>query len=246
MQSSTVQHEREVAAQRSSRPDGAGLRPDPPSPPALRLRRPGLRDPRLLLGLVLVGLSVALGSLLVSSAARTSPVLAAREPLVPGDVLDAEDLVVREVRLGGDDDLYLPADAELGERVVVTRTVGAGELVPWSAVSTEADLALRPVAITPEGPLSSGIAAGATVDLWFVPEPGRGEPDVEAADEAAPRELATGVTVSEVSESTRFSVGSGVTVHVLVGTDVLADVLAALAAEGSVEVVHVPGGASGS
>lgn len=42
---------------------------------APRLRPPGWRDPRLLTGIVLVAMSVALGSWLVASAGRTVPVL---------------------------------------------------------------------------------------------------------------------------------------------------------------------------
>jgi hypothetical protein len=210
---------------------------EPVSPSALRLRRPGWRDPRLLLGLVLVAVSVALGSLLVSAAARTSPVLVAAGPLVPGDVLDADAVQVRHVRLGGDEQLYLAPDHDLDGAVVV-RTVGDGELVPRAALVPEADLGLRPVAITPSGPVASELAAGETVDLWFVPAAPTGSDDgVEP-----PRELAAGLTVAEVSEQARFAVGGGTTVHVLVDVETLPEVLGALAADGSVEVVHVPGG----
>src|SRR5665648_686996 len=47
----------------------------PSSPPAVRLRRPGWRDTRFLVGLVLVALSVAMGAAAFSAAARTVPVL---------------------------------------------------------------------------------------------------------------------------------------------------------------------------
>lgn len=223
--------------------------PHPPmSPAALRLRRPGWRDPRLLLGVVLVAGSVALGSTLVTAAGRTIPVYAAAEALVPGDVLDVDALRVREVRLGEADTAYLPADAPPPEGLVVTRTVGAGELVPRSAVAPEADLGLRPVAIEPDGALPGGLAAGASVDLWFVPAASsqhlatgaggtaRGDGAVE------PELLVAGVTVAEVSEPRAgLAVGGAVTVHVLVPAADLSTVLAALAADGSVEAVLVPG-----
>lgn len=215
--------------------------PEPTSPPAVRLRRPGWRDPRLLGGLVLVAGSVALGSGLIAAAADSVPVYVALEPLVTGDVLDPAALAVREVRLAESLPQYLRADRELPDRPVVVRTVDSGELVPVSAVASSPDTGLRPVAIMPAGPLPSGVVKGSTVDLWFVPDRGPGTDPVIAE----PFELAAGLIVSEVSSASGggFSVGSGTTVHVLVPAPDLAEVLAARAAAGSVEVVHVPGAA---
>ncbi|NCT91375.1 hypothetical protein GXB85_10480 [Cellulomonas sp. APG4] len=222
----------------ASRPMTAGrTAAEPVSPAAVRLRRPGWRDPRLLVGLVLLGASVVLGSFVVSSASRTVPVLVADEALVPGQQIDPGVLVPREVRLH-DVGLYLPAGVDL-DGLVAVRAVAAGELVPRSALARDTELDLRPVAITPEGPVASGVVAGAAVDLWFVPAAGRDGGAVE------PRPLAEGLTVAEVTEAGRLAVGSGVTVHVLVDLATLPHVLAALAEDGSVEIVHVPGGLSG-
>lgn len=225
----------------------AGQLHPPASPAALRLRRPGWRDPRLLLGIVLVAGSVGLGSALVSAAGRTVPVYAAAETLVPGDAVDDGALHVREVRLGDAGDAYLPADAPLPEGLVATRTVGAGELVPAAAVAPGADLGLRPVAIEPNGALPGVLGAGASVDLWFVPDASDGlavaaAGAARAGSAAEPQLLVDGVTVAEVSEPRAgLAVGGAVTVHVLVPEADLPTVLAALAAEGSVEVVLVPG-----
>jgi hypothetical protein len=204
------------------------------SPQAVRLQRPGWRDPRLLLGILLVGGSVALGSGLVAAAGRTVPVYAADGPLVAGETVDAGRLEIRQVRLPDGADAYLSAAVPLASGLVAVRTVGDGELVPLSALGRGADLDLRPVAVTP------------AVDLWYVPaaDPGGGS---TAASPEAPTQLAASLTVAEVSEPDgAFSVGQGITVQVLVPVDQLAPVLAALASKGSVELVHVPGGAEGS
>jgi hypothetical protein len=191
---------------------------------------------------VLVAVSVVLGSSLVSAAGRTSPVYVADGPLVAGEPLTADRLLVREVRLTEDPDVYLSAAEPLPEDLVAIRTVGTGELVPLSAVAASADLDVRPVAVTPAGALSSGVVEGSRVDLWFVPDGTGAEDDAAPAAGAAPRELAQALTVAEVSEPNgTFSVGSAVTVQVLVPVDELSTVLGALAADGSVEVVHVPG-----
>lgn len=227
------------------------------SPPALRLQRPGWRDPRLLLGVVLVALSVALGSWLVSAAARTVPVYVAEDPLVAGDVIDTEQLSVRDVRLPDGLDLYLSAQGKPVAGLVATRTVGAGELVPLSAVAESSDLEVRPVAVATDGALSTGVVEGSVVDLWFVPDPGPGAPATAPAEPSAmsdassapvldrsPRQLAAALTVAEVSAPDgALAVGARTTVHVLVPVGELAAVLEALSAEGSVQVVHIPGSA---
>src|SRR5450756_2388895 len=127
----------------------------PSSPPAVRLRRPGWRDTRFLVGLVLVALSVAMGSAAFSAAARTVPVFVAAEPLVPGEAVDVGAVVVRQVRLAESLDRYLRADGAPPGGVGGGRSVGGGELVPVAALAPTADLQVRPVAIAPQGSLSS-------------------------------------------------------------------------------------------
>ncbi len=214
---------------------------DLPAPTAVRLRRPGWRDPRLLVGLVLIAASVALGSWAVGAAQRTVPVWVARDVLAPGDALQPEDLVVADVRLGGGADRYLRADADLPPDRVVLRTVGAGELVPLAAVGSADALAVRPVAVPLAGPASRGLVAGASVDVWFTPSGADAVAEGAPAD-AAPRQLASALTVAEVSAPDgAFGTGGGRTVHVLVPVDDLPAVLAALAGDGVVDVVPVPG-----
>jgi hypothetical protein len=211
---------------------------DLPAPVAARLRRPGWRDPRLLAGIAMVAAAVLLGSWAVRTAQATVPVYAARGALVPGDRLEASELVVVDVRLGTVDlDRYLSADEPLGDAVVV-RVVDRGELVPASAVGSAADLQMRPVSVTLDRPPSQGVTEGAQVDLWFTPTPSA---DQDAPSQP-PRELATGLTVAEVTRPDgAFSVAGGTQVQVLVTNDQLPDILTALAADGTVDVVPVPG-----
>ncbi len=213
-------------------------------PVAARLRRPGWRDPRLLVGLVLVAASVAVGAWAVAAAGRTVPVYAAVGALVPGQTLDADALTVREVRLDGSADAYLSAREPMPEGLVVQRTVADGELVPRSALGSVDALELRPVAVPVPGALPAGLVPGAVVDLWFVPDDGGTADEVPAGGRVAgePYELAAALTVAEVGEPEgAFAVGGTTTVHVLVPRERLTDVLAATAGQGLVQVVVVPG-----
>jgi hypothetical protein len=222
---------------------------DLPAPVAARLRRPGWRDPRLLAGVAMVAASVVLGSWAVRTAQRTVPVYVAREPIVAGQEVGPELLAVVDVRLGAVDvGRYLSADEPLPEDGTALRTVGAGELVPRTAVGDAADVDVRPVAVALVRPPAKAVTAGALVDLWFTPaEPESAAEEApatggEAAADTAPHPLATGLTVAEVSRPDGgFSVAGAVTVQVLVPSASLPAVLAALSADGTVDVVPLPG-----
>jgi len=209
-------------------------------PQARRLRRPTWRDPRLGVGVLLVAAAVALGTWAVRDAAATVQVYAAGEALTPGDAVDADALSVREVRLGEDEDLYhLVADG-VPDGAVVTRTVGAGELVPRSAVGDAAAVDLRPVVVPLGLAVPADLAAGAVVDLWLAPPApiggGVGQPAAAAPEPAL---LAAELVVAEVVEDDSMLSGTtGTSVELLVPRLDLPDVLAALSTDG--QLVAVP------
>lgn len=215
---------------------------DLPAPVAARLRRPGWRDPRLLAGLAMVAASVALGSWAVRTAQATVPVYVARGALVPGEAIGPSRLAVVDVRLGTVDlGRYLSAADPLPDDAVVVRVVGDGELVPRAALGAQDDLDLRPVAVPVDVAPSDGVVVGSLVDLWFVPAADSGTTSATASV-AGPRALAAGLTVAQVDRPGGALAGGGTTVvHVLVPADLLPDVLAALASDGLVDVVPVPG-----
>ncbi len=149
------------------------------SPPARRAARPGWRDPRFAIGLVLVALSVVVGVRVVDGRDDTTPVLAAARPLVAGQRLGPDDVAVVEVRFAatGDADRYLPAgaggvDGALGglEGTVVTRGVGTGELVPRAATSATQDADVQVPLAVPLGRVPSTVQVGSSVDVWATPE----------------------------------------------------------------------------
>lgn len=203
---------------------------EPAAPAALRLRRPGWRDPRLVVGVILVGGSVALGSWATAAARATSPVLVAARDLPAGHVLAADDVRAAEVALGALAPGYLgPAETVTGS--VLARTVRAGELVPDGMLVEAGSTDLRTVALTVTGALPTDVVAGAAVDVWFVP----------GSEDAPPRTLATAVPVTDVSTSgTSFGGAARTVVEVLVPADLLADVLAATVADGAFTLVAAP------
>lgn len=209
-------------------------------PQARRLRRPTWRDPRLGVGVLLVAAAVALGTWAVRDAAATVQVYAAGEALTPGDRVAAEALTVREVRLGDDEALYHRVADGLPDGAVALRTVGAGELVPRSAVGAADDVDVRPVVVPLGLAVPTDLGPGTVVDLWLAPPAptgaGVGQP---AATAPEPALLAAELVVAEVVEDESMLSGTaGVSVELLVPPPDLPDVLAALSSDG--QLVAVP------
>jgi hypothetical protein len=192
------------------------------SPPALRARRPSWRDPRLAVGLLLVFVSVLVGARVLATSDDTVAVLAARDTLVAGQRITAADLTEVRLRFTSDQDAdrYLSSDQPLPDGAVLLRPVGPGELVPRTAVSTDAEgLVELPLAVDP-GRVPASVRAGSLVDVWVTPgDAPLGEPEGAAAGGAdsgdGTERLLGAVPVLSVSRTS--GLGSGGLKQVVVG-----------------------------
>ncbi|NPC95869.1 hypothetical protein [Nocardioides sp. zg-DK7169] len=138
-------------------------------PVATRSRRPGWRDPRLWAGVAVVAVSVVVGSRVLAAADDRVPVWAVSADLGAGAVLTADDLVVHEVGFADGAHLegYFGADEEVPADLRLLRPVGAGELLPRSAVGAadETSTVHVPVAVDQVPP---AVGPGSTVDVYLV------------------------------------------------------------------------------
>lgn len=204
----------------------------PESPqPAQRFRPPGWRDPRLIVGLVLVAVCVLAGARLMAGADDTEPVWALRRDLSAGAAVTTGDLRTVQVRLPGESrDRYYRGD-RAPETGRLTRDLRAGELLARSALAgaDAEDLVEVPVSVAGED-LPRSVRAGSTVDVW-----------VTASGEQRARLALEGVRVVAVSGATT-SLAPQTTRQVLLGVPAdeaggLGDALGSLA-EGRVVVVR--------
>jgi hypothetical protein len=203
---------------------------------ASRLRRPGWKDPRLLVGMLLVLLSVAGIVTLVQSLDRSQGYWAAGQDLVPGAVVEPEHLTVVQARLGDAADDYLPADRPVPADASVVGTVRQGELIPVDAVASVDPESRQAVALTLEDPLPEGTGPGARVDVWIATADGRqgfNEPDL-----VAPHAELAGI--AEASGS--FGTTGEVSLQVLLGPEELPRVLDAKGNGARISVVPSLGG----
>lgn len=207
-----------------------------------RIGRPSWRDPRLGIGVLLVAAAIVLGSWTVSRAAQTIDVFVTGAALTPGDTVTAADLRVQAIRPDGLEETYLVVEDGLPDGAVVTRVIGAGELVPASALGSAQDVTVRPVVVELGASGAVGIDKGSVVDLWHTPP----APSATGGEPVAPPEparLASALVVGELVESDSIFTGAGgAAAQVLVPQDELPAVLSAIGGEGTIVVVPVPGG----
>jgi hypothetical protein len=211
--------------------------------PAQRLRKPSWRDPKLVIGLLLLFGSLALGARVVAQADNTRPVFAARAVMPTGTPLTADLLQVVRLRLTGTSAPYLDARKPLPQGMVVLRTIGAGELVPLGSLAAADQLLERPVTIPLDGPVPTGLSAGGRVDVWAAGK----RRDAVGGGYDDPQRIAEMVEVFDLSDSNSAltSDRSG-SVDVLLPAETLPSVLAAMANDARITVLPVLGAGSGS
>lgn len=216
-------------------------RPGPPGvPAAVRATRPGWRDPRLWVGVAIVAASVVLGARLVGGADDTVPVWTVRADLGAGDTVAGDDVVARRVRFtsSADADRYLSARSPLPSGARLSRDVGAGELLPRSALAVGADTALTQVTLQFQGAgVPTGLQQGDHVDVYVTSvkaaQPSAVRPTTVkpgSADDLGAVKALTAVLVLDVGRSAQSLAGGGgelVTVGVPAGTDLTRVVQAA-------------------
>jgi hypothetical protein len=204
------------------------------SPRAARLAAPRWLDGRLALGVLLVLVSVVAGARLLASADNRTPVFVAAHDLVPGQHVTADDLAVGHVQLSDRAGRYVAAGAPpVG--YVVTRFVGADELVPADALAAQPTAASRYVTVPVQpGHLPGELARGDLVDVYLTPPAGGGEPV------PAPRLVLSAVPVRVAEGGSRVFGGStALSVVLEVPADRVADLVHAVES-GAIDLVVVP------
>lgn len=220
--------------------------------PASRLRAPSWRDPRLVVGVLLVLASVVAGGRLAAASDASVRVWAARATLASGDEVTATALVAVRVGLRESAPRYLSADVPPPRGLVALRTVGAGELVPATSVGDASRLERAPLGLPYEGEVPRAMVKGALVDVWVTPPPPSATSVLAGGDAAqggdgsggpaAPTVLAGRVEVTEVSASSgAFASSRGRTVSVALSRDQVAQALAARSAGAQIALLLVPG-----
>ena len=212
------------------------------SPPASRLALPRWFDTRMVMGILLVLGSVVIGAKVFSAADATTSVWAAARDLPAGARLQKSDLHAVKVRLD-DGRSYVSAAGAAPAGYVLTRPVGAGELLPSKAFidpakAADPSLARREVTVpVRQDHWPADLRVSEVVDVYATPT------KTDGTTAPAPARILTGVTVGSVPShskdvfgSTGQAVGS---VTLLVRDDQVTGLVAAVETS-QIDLVRVP------
>jgi len=152
------------------------LRPSPSSeggtPNAVRAARPGWRDPRLWIGVIVVVVCVLAGGRMVASADDSVEVWSLNADQAPGAVLTPGDLSPQRVHFDdpGQLDSYFLTSDDLPDRLTLVHGVGKDELLPRGAIGEQEDasgLEQLPLAVDADQ-VPPSVRAGSLVDVYVV------------------------------------------------------------------------------
>lgn len=214
------------------------------APTARRLRRPGWRDTRLLVGVLLVLLSVAGGIRVISSMDETTPVYAATRVILPGQEVAAQDVVSVRVRMQEPMSHYVDATQGLAPGTVALRQVQEGELVPASSLGTASQARDKTVTVPIDPAAAQNLAVGTVVDVWV----SRRDPSAVGTAYQDPEQLLSRAVVASIpSSSNGLGMGIGrAAVQLVVPADQVGAVISSVDQEAKVTLVPSPGAAGSS
>ncbi|WP_115787963.1 SAF domain-containing protein [Arthrobacter silvisoli] len=203
---------------------------------AARLRKPSWKDPRLLVGILLVLASVAGVVSLVGAADRTVQVYVAREGIAVGQKVSKDDLSIAKVRLDDVEAGYVTVESGVPEGKVAIQRIARNQLLPKESLGDADALDRKPVAVTVEDSLPAQAVPGSRVDVWVsLPDARNGF--------AEPRLLLPGAEIAQVTEgSSALGASRQTVVLVLVADEQMPGLLGAQANKAKVAVVWNPSG----
>ena len=199
---------------------------------APRIRTPGWRDPRLIVGIILVVLSVAGVVALMQSADSRQGYWAASVDIVPGAKVKPEDFHIVQASMSEASDMYWSADQQLPGEFYVASTVLQGEFLAHRQVQQADPSGRQQVGIRVSEDMPASVATGSRADVWVALE----DPDGRGYQE--PQKLITSAEVVGVDDNTSaFAAADTTTVYLMLSQDALPGVLDAQANGAKVSLV---------
>lgn len=190
------------------------------------------RDPRLLIGAILIVFSVLLTAWIVEQARSGEELYQLTQPIPAGQKITVQSLMMVKARTGSN--AYLQA-GQLEDGAIATRSLAAGELLPRSAVSNNTELSRRQLVINISGRIPSTVEIGESVELWAITEAD------SAREQAQPQLVCEDAIVLKIMDSVGgLSASRSQGVEISVPQENLSEVLAVTGAR--VRLTIVPKG----
>src|SRR5699024_4888441 len=133
---------------------------------ASRLRAPGWRDPRLIVGVILVLLSVTGVVALVHSMDARQGYWAASVDVQPGPLVRASDFHIDEANISESAVRYWSAEDNLPPEFLLSSTIRQGELLPTKGVAESDPDGRQQVGVRVSEDMPAAVNLGSRADVW--------------------------------------------------------------------------------
>lgn len=204
---------------------------------ASRIRTPGWRDPRLIVGIILVLLSVTGVVALVQAMDSRQGYWAASVDIVPGAEASAEDFHIVQASMSESSDRYWMANDQLPSKFLVSSTIRQGEMLPVQDVAESDPHGRQQVGVRVSKEMPSAVSLGARVDAWvaLASADGRGFEE--------PTKLISNAEVVGINDdSSAFAAAETTTVYLMLSEESLPTVLDAQANGAQISLVPTTAG----
>lgn len=199
---------------------------------ASRIRAPGWRDPRLIVGIILVLLSITGVVALIQTMDAREGYWAASVDLVPGAEVSAEDFHIVQASMSESSDRYWIADDQLPSKFLVSSTIRQGEMLPVQDVSNSDPDGRQQVGVRVSKDMPSAVTTGSRADAWvaLASADGRGFEE--------PTKLISNAEVVGMNDnSSAFAAAETTTVYLMLSEEALPTVLDAQANGAQISLV---------
>ena len=199
---------------------------------APRIRTPGWRDPRLIVGVILVVLSVAGVVALMQAADSRQGYWAASVDVVPGVKVKPEDFHVVQASMSEASDIYWSAEQDLPSEFYVASTILQGEFLAQRQVNEADPGGRQQVGVRISEDMPASVATGSRADVWvaLADSDGRGFEE--------PHKLISSAEVVGIDDNTStFAAADTTTVYLMLSQDALPGVLDAQANGAKISLV---------
>ncbi|MFW0108505.1 flagellar biosynthesis protein FlgA [Rothia sp. P7181] len=209
------------------------MKTDPKAPKAFasRLQKPGFKDPKLLIGLFLILMSLTGVITVVNISNQTKPYWVTTREIYVGEEISEKDLKKVDVRLSEASSHYLSTE-DSGTPHIATQFIGAHQLIPKNSLGEVEQNDRKKTTIVLDSTIASGYKAGDLVDVWVSSknETGNGY--------ATPVRLMEQAEIARINSEDSVLGSTGKTaLQLLVSEDVLSSILHATSNDSKISLV---------
>lgn len=199
---------------------------------ARRVRPPGWRDPRLIVGILLVALSVTGVVALVQSVDERQGYWAASVDIVPGAKVSADDFHIVQASMSESSDHYWVAGSQLPSEFLVSSTILQGELLTQRQVAESDPDGRQQVGVRVSEDMPASVTIGSRVDVWVAAasDDGRGY-------EEPTKMIANAEVIGTDDNTSAFAAANTTTVYLMLSQDAVPPVLDAQANDAKIALV---------